>query len=306
MLKMIPHLLKTRPAFLVGLLATLASATSSFAVYETAVVARGLNRPTGIAVRSANTLFFTEVPTPGMAGGQNAVKELQLNPYQVSVVHQGEPDPVNIAIDPRGILYWTCRSAGVILEQPLHPGSASAEPLLTGLMRPTGIAIDLHGTVYFTQVPTPGVGGGSNMVSAVSVYDATMVTVLSEGEPEPADVAASRAGELYWTCKSAGVILTRSVDGVKSLLLSGLNQPLGIALDEKRGLLYWTEVPTPGVPGSAGGNNKVWVYDLKSQQKTLVDAGDPEPTDIAVAPNGNIYWTCSSAGVIVEARQQGE
>jgi hypothetical protein len=33
-----------------------------------------------------------------------------------------------------------------------------------------------------------------------------------------------------------------------------------------------------------------------------VDEGDPEPTDVAVAKNGSVYWTCTSAGVIVEAK----
>ena len=36
-----------------------------------------------------------------------------------------------------------------------------------------------------------------------------------------------------------------------------------------------------------------------------VNEGDPEPTDVAVARNGNIYWTCTSAGVIVEAKRLG-
>ena len=45
----------------------------------------------------------------------------------------------------------------------------------------------------------------------------------------------------------------------------------------------------------------MWEYDLSSGDLTLVHAGDPEPTDITVARNGRLYWTCSSAGVIVEA-----
>jgi hypothetical protein len=135
----------------------------------------------------------------------------------------------------------------------------------------------------------------------VSALDGTTVTVLSQGEPEPADIAASGDGVLYWTCKTAGVILTRDEAGVISLLLSGLDNPVGIALDDQRDLLYWTEVPTPGMSGANGGRNKVWEYNLRTGLKTLVNSGDPEPTDIAVAANGRIYWTCTSAGVIVEA-----
>ena len=282
----------------------LATAGSASALdYSAKVVAHGLNRPTGIATR-ADSVYFTEVPTPGVAGGSNAVKELHLGSGAISVLHQGEPEPINIAVDAAGILYWTCRTAGVILEDTPSP-KAPAARLLTALEKPTGIAADQHGNVYFTEVPTPGVpgtAGGTNRVSMVSVYDSASVTVLSKGEPEPSDIAASRDGTLYWTCKTAGVILTRSTSGVRSLLLSGLNKPLGIALDDERNLLYWTEVPTPGVSGAMGGMNKVWVYDLKTNTKTLVHAGDPEPTDIAVANDGHVFWTCSSAGVIVEAQ----
>ena len=86
-------------------------------------------------------------------------------------------------------------------------------------------------------------------------------------------------------------------------LLTGLTSPVGIALNRSGRLLYWTEVPTPGVSGKNGGTNKVWQYNLKTGVKTLVNSGDPEPTDVTVGPNGDIYWTCSSAGVIVEARK---
>ena len=293
------------PLFSMFSVALLTSASASAVEYTTKVIARDLNRPTGIAVRG-HSVYFTEVPTPGVAGGANAVKELHLGNGQLRVIHQGEPEPVNIAIDPSGALYWTCRSAGVILEDSPSP-QTSAAALLTSLEKPSGIATDRFGNVYFTEVPTPGIPGtmgGHNRVSMVSAWDSTSATVLSNGEPEPSDIAASADGELYWTCKTARVILTRSTEGVVSLLLSGLNQPVGIALDDQRGLLYWTEVPTPGVAGSMGGMNKVWVYDTTTGMKTLVDAGDPEPTDIAVGNNGRVFWTCSSAGVIVEARQE--
>ena len=35
----------------------------------------------------------------------------------------------------------------------------------------------------------------------------------------------------------------------------------------------------------------------------VIHEGDPEPTDIA--RNGNVYWTCTSACVIVEAKRIG-
>jgi hypothetical protein len=144
----------------------------------------------------------------------------------------------------------------------------------------------------------PGVPGGAN---GVSVFDGSQKTVLHMGEPEPTDIVVGRSGRLYWTCKSAGVILTQ-FGGKTDVLLSGLDQPVGIALDHRERALFFTEVPTPGIPGSLGGRNSVKRLDLSTMRISSVNEGDPEPTDVTVARNGRVYWTCTIAGVIVEAR----
>ncbi len=283
--------------------ATLAAAVtllvSSIAVstdsgYRVTVVASGLSRPTGIAVGRWNTVYFTEIPTPGVAGGRNGVSELDLESGRVTLLHQGEPEPVNIAVGRDDDLYWTCKSAGVILRM---TEEGDVAPVLTGLHAPSGIAVSRRGTIVFTEVPMPGVAGGTNNVST---YDGRARKILSSGEPEPTDVVVDRDGTVYWTCRSAGVILARR-NGRTSAILDGLHSPMGLALDRSGRHLYFTQVPTPGVPGSDGGRNAVSVLNLRTGRVRDIHTGDPEPTDVAVAPNGRVYWTCSSAGVIVEA-----
>jgi DNA-binding beta-propeller fold protein YncE len=171
--------------------------------------------------------------------------------------------------------------------------------VLGGQQQPSGISVDRYGNVYFTEVPNPGVPGAGN---GVAVFDGTTKTILHMGEPEPTDIVVARNGRLYWTCKSAGVILEQS-NGETRVLLAGLDHPTGIALDHKGEKLFFTEVPTPGVPGRSGGRNRVLQLDLRTLMVTVIHQGDPEPTDVAVARNGNVYWTCTSAGVIVEARR---
>jgi hypothetical protein len=266
--------------------------------YSFQVVASGLARPTGITIEGSEILYFTQVPTPG-APGANSVARFDLETGEMTILHMGEPEPRNIAQDKEGTLYWTCTTAGVILRQ---TEDGTTTQLLVGLERPIGIAADRSGNIFYTEVPMPGMAGGTNRVS---VFDGKTQTTLHMGEPEPIDVAVARNGDLYWTCRTAGVILRRS-DGVTSQFMSGLDHPVGIAIDHRGRQLYFTEVPTPGVAGSAGGRNKVWRVDLTSGERTLVHEGDPEPTDVTVARNGNIYWTCTSAGVIVEARRLGE
>jgi hypothetical protein len=86
----------------------------------------------------------------------------------------------------------------------------------------------------------------------VSVSDGSQKTVLHMGDPEPGDIVVARDGRLYWTCKSAGVILTQ-FNGETHVLLLDLDSPVGIALDHKERALFFTEVPTPGIPGSDWG-----------------------------------------------------
>ncbi len=291
---------RKRMAFVIATL-LLASATIGLAQqprYRFSVVASGLDRPVGITVDGSETVYFTLVPTPGVGGGANGVAKLDLETGAITTLHVGEPEPTNIVIDNRGDLYWTCKSAGVILKQ-TEEGATSL--FLGGLEQPSGIAVSKRGNVYFTEIPNPGVPGAGNRVS---VTDGNTKVVLHQGEPEPTDIVVSRNDSLYWTCKSAGVILRR-VNGETSVLVGGLNNPVGIALDHKGETLYFTEVPTPGVPGSAGGQNRVNALDLASKTVRVIHEGDPEPTDVAVARNGNVYWTCTSAGVIVEAKRMG-
>ncbi len=278
----------------VGLVCVIGSASALADGYQLRVVATGLQRPLGIAVAGSETIYFTQVPQPGVGGGANGVFALDLESGEIATLHQGEPEPTNIALDSDDNVYWTCKSAGVILRA--MEGQTSL--LLDGLQQPSGISVGRRGLVYFTEIPMPGVAGGAN---AVSVFDGSQKTILHMGEPEPSDIVVARDGRLFWTCKTAGVILTQ-FRGETHVLLSGLESPVGIALDHKGRALFFTEVPTPGVPGSQGGRNSVKRLDLETMQVALINKGDPEPTDVAVARNGRVYWTCTIAGVIVEAR----
>ena len=83
--------------------------------YRFSVVARNLDRPVGIAVDGSEMVYFTEVPDPGVGGGANGVSSLDLDTGVVTRLNSGEPEPTNLALDREGDLYWTCKSAGVIL-----------------------------------------------------------------------------------------------------------------------------------------------------------------------------------------------
>lgn len=281
-----------------ALFALVATTPATADEFSFRVIASGLAKPTGIVIEGSEVIYFTQVPTPAVPGA-NSVARFDLEDRELTILHMGEPEPRNLALDREGNLYWTCTSAGVILKQSTEGEEASTTAILTGLNRPIGLAVDRRGTIFYTEVPTPGVAGGANRVVR---YDGS-TDVLHMGEPEPVDIAVAKDGDLYWTCKSAGVILKQS-GGITTALLTGLDHPVGIALDHKDRNLYFTEVPTPGVGGGMGGRNKIWRVDLRTGERKLIHEGDPEPTDITVARNGNIYWTCTSAGVIVEGHRR--
>lgn len=264
--------------------------------YDVEIVLDDLARPTGITIEGNNVLYVSEIPDPGQFGGANTIRRFHLRSGRASLVSEGEPEPVNLAMGDDGSLYWTCRTAGVVLEAD-EDGDKSL--FLDGLDRPTGITVGgPSGAVYLTQVPQPGVFGGANTVDRAS--GVTLETV-SAGEPEPTDVVVADDGTLYWTCRTAGVIIREDSLGNKEILLDGLAEPTGIALSPNGKQLVFTELPTPGIPGSLGGTNRVVSYDLDSGAKNVVNSGDPEPTDVTIAPDGSIYWTCTTAGVVAKA-----
>ncbi len=280
-------------------------AAANAQTWQISPVANNLDHPTGIATDSAGTVYFTEVPTPGVPGpmgGRNRVIALNVASGAMTAITAGEPQPVNLALGTNGDLYWTCRSAGVVLRR----SGGVVAPFLTMLPSPTGIAAMADGRIALTFVPTPGVPGSMGGTNSVGIVAQGVLSTLNMGEPEPVDIAATPTGDLYWTCRTAGVILRRDgVSGAITPVLRGLERPTGLAADGL-GNLYFTEVPTPGVPGTMGGRNRIWKFAPMSQDLTLISMGEPEPTDVAASADGStVYWTCTSAGVILRAVRTG-
>ncbi|MEM1067930.1 MAG: hypothetical protein AAGG48_27160 [Planctomycetota bacterium] len=283
------------------------STTARAQSFDTQILIDGLDQPTGITVDPYGNLYYTTVPTPGVAGGDNQVVRYSLLSGRTRVISTGEPEPVNLANDFFGNVYWTCKTAGVILRSRRF-GRGEPQLVLDGLSQPSGIASHpFPGFIAHTEVPSPGEFGADNEVSvAFQFFRRWFDFPVSDGEPEPVDVAMAFDGTLYWTCKTAGVILKRSPAGEIELVLDNLPAPSGIDVDSY-GRIYWTEVPTPGVFGTDGGTNRVLRYDPSSGETVVISEGEPEPIDVTVTPSGGtVYWTCRTAGVIIAARESTE
>jgi len=280
-------------ALLVGLAITSnsqkahASSHSEERSFKVEIIVEGLNSPVGIATNSYRTLYYSEVPDVGEFGAGNTVKRLDLRSGRSTVISEGEPYPINIALDRRGNVYWTCKTAGVILKYdrfrktkaPFLPKGfdPNTTPLEERLMSPSGLSFNRDAEALFTEVPDSG-NVGMNMVSSTDGHN---ITLISENEPEPTDIVIAPNGAAYWTCKTAGVILKHSPAGVITKLLSDLEEPNGIAIDRTGRYLYFTQLPSPGLfggdagPEDQGGQNRVMEYDLWKKKLTQVSYGFP-------------------------------
>lgn len=263
------------------------AAAAPFTVTE---VASGLARPTGLALGGANTLVVAQDSTNPLDA---SIARIDLRTGSLRV--QGAEPAVRsgIAANHAGRLYWVDSNRGALMTQ----GAADSAPSVLhagGMLPATALAVDSADRVYLAGTTSGG-------TAAVIVRGGAISAIPDPAGPEKTTLVAAASGDLYWTSSAAGLIYHRAPDGSGSVLVSGLQAPRGLALDASENLLYFTEVPTPGVAGTSGGRNTVNALDLASMTRTVIHSGDPQPSAVAVAPNGNVYWTSTSRGVIMAA-----
>ncbi len=254
-------------------------------------VASGLAKPTGLALGGANTLVVSQEPTNPLDA---SIARVDLRTGALRV--QGADPAVRsgIAANHAGRLYWVDANRGALMTQ----GATESAPSVLhagGMLPATALAVDSADRVYLAGTTS---SGGT---AAVIVRGGAISAIPDPAGPEKSTLVAAASGDLYWTSSAAGLIYHRAPDGSGSVILSGLKAPRGLALDASENLLYFTEVPTPGVAGASGGKNTVNALDLTSMTRTVIHSGDPQPSAVAVAPNGNVYWTSTSRGVIMVA-----
>ena len=258
------------------------------------VVASGLTKPTSLALAGDDSLILAQAPAAPLDA---SLAKLDLKSGQLTLVGTGSASVSGFTANRSGRLYWMDGATGSLLTQDSRNG-AHTTLQSGGILPAASIATDAENRVYIAGAGTALTGGSA---SSVFVMGNTFSTIPDAGGPAKTAFSATSSGDLYWTSNQAGVIYHRAKDGGGNAVLSGLNHPQAIALDPSEEILYFTEVPTPGVAGEAGGLNTVNALDLATMTRTVIHKGDPEPAGIAVASNGNIYWTSASRGLVMVA-----
>jgi sugar lactone lactonase YvrE len=142
------------------------------------------------------------------------------------------------ALHAQNKIYWTDEGTNKI--QRANLDGSSVEDLVTGLVVPVGIALDLAaGKMYWTEF-------GSHKIQRANL-DGSSVEELITGLSFPFGIALDpAAGKMYWTNAGSAKIQRANLDGssVEDLVTTGLITPRGIALDIAAGKMYWTDTGT--------------------------------------------------------------
>jgi PKD repeat protein len=258
------------------------------------VAASGLANPTQLAAAGDGTLVVAQQPsTPQDA----TLARVDLATGAVTLVGAGQAAAAGFAVNQAGRIYWIDTAKGALMTQDAQNGAPTVLHA-GGILPATTLAVDGSDRVYIAGA-APSFAGSD--VAAVFVRGNAASTIPDPLGPAKTSLAAASTGDLYWTSSQDGVIYHRAADGTGQALLSGLKRPQAIALAAAEDILYFTELPTPGLAGDAGGANTVNALDLATLQRTVIHQGDPQPAGIAVSPNGNVYWTSSTRGLVLQA-----
>jgi hypothetical protein len=185
----------------------------------------------------------------------------------------------------RGLIYW-CDREGMRIMRARTDGSDITVLLQTGStdedrkderLHCVGIAIDHeHGLLYWTQKGPPNSGQGRIFQAPVELPAAVApdkrgdITLLFDALPEPIDLEwDEERGLLYWTDRGdppLGNTLNRcaisdGVAGAPEILLSNLNEGIGLALDRIHNRAFVSDL---------GGNVHVASLDHSAEPQILL------------------------------------
>ena len=166
----------------------------------------------------------------------------------------------------------------------LSAGGTSAESI--SLNAPSSA-----GTYYYGAC-VENVSGESNTGNNCS--DGVSITVATETAPGGRD-----ANRMYWTDTTAGKLQRSNLDGsgVETLVTTGVEAPIGIALDVAGGKMYWTDPPADRIQRSNLDGSGV---------ETLVTRGLEIPIGIALdVAGGKMYWTDNGTDKIQRSNLDG-
>ncbi len=269
----------------------------------------GVTDPRGIALDiSGGKMYWVD-------NGADKIQRSNLDGSSVEDLVTGVTEPRGIALDvSSGKVYWVDNGADKIQRSNLD-GSSVEDVLTTGLMTPVSIGLDVIppqiltvGTdrsvdisSYFSDpdgdkltysalssdmdIATVSVMDSVVTISPVSSGRATVTVTANDGYSSvQQNLTITVNSKIYWTDNGTDKIQRSNLDGssVEDVLTTGLNAPVGIALDISGGKMYWVDENT----------NKIQRANLDGTGvEDLVTTGLDLPSGIALDISGSkMYW----------------
>ena len=189
--------------------------------------------------------------------------DLASNPAPIATIHVAAGCPYGLALDKKGTLYVADNCGGNDVEE-YAKGSTTLKTTITdGISNPLGLAIDKSGTLYVSNYPAAITG---------YAYGTTSPSKTISGTPmiDPFGLALDSSGNLYIADFGATAVFELPAGGssVSNLGLSGLGEPLGLAINQKSGDMWET----------GGSGNVINIYQLggsTSPIETITGNGYP-------------------------------
>ncbi len=216
-----------------------------------------------------------------------------------------------LALDaPNAILYWTDSKQGTIQRAKLQDGADAEVDIIIDahLNRPLGLVLDLSAEKIYWSDQRRGAKNDEGVIRRANLDGTQMETVVhTAGRPEA--LALNVGGRfLYWVDTRLNSIGRVSLDSANSSggesggggfqnkaeeqFISGLNEPAGVAFDETRQKLYWTETEEGVIrSANADGGEQHLVWARQSGESPVRLAVDSE--------GGWIYWSDRGVGEMI-------
>ena len=172
----------------------------------------------------------------GESGG--TINSANLNGSGVTELASIFATPMGIAVDvTNSKLYWT-NSAGRI--QSANLDGSRIQNVLQNRPGPKDIAV-ARGNVYWTEYDATAGTGNVGLVNPTAAQ--TVARYISTGSDTPGSLAIN-SNKVYWTemtGTNSGTINSANLNGTGAAQLASiLAAPSGIAVDNARSKLYWT------------------------------------------------------------------
>lgn len=239
------------------------------------VLAGDFANPCGVAVDGQGHVFVADEGDPGAIFRLTAQGEK-------SPVATGQPLPRQLALDARGLLWFSHRPRPSPIDPILGLSRISEEGRVQAVAfrfpvfeMPCGLAFNRFGSLYVADRVKNAI-----YIVTISPHGEVHVRALPFAFVAPTGLAFSPQGDLFIACAGTGTIARITTDAVASVFARGIEAPSALAFDKDGNLFVASET-----------NGTIRQLSLDGKTSTLFARGLIRPRGLAFGPDGSLFVT---------------